>query len=155
MRTERKNRSDCVCCGKWSKTSIKTECKQKYVCADFCANQISPDAIITPGAVSLLTMFPEAYGFSETWRWRCNEQYGCRKEKNNLWLSRMCKRKSEHFFSFYKRWLLIEYLFGNFVLSNVIQEATVVFDINIWKRYLSPDWFRPFFQNRRESNLHW
>lgn len=52
--------SDWNCWSKSSETNTKTESKQNYACADSCANQISPDAIITPGAVSLLTMFPEA-----------------------------------------------------------------------------------------------
>lgn len=40
---------------------MKAQSKQQYGCANQSANQIisSPDAIMIPGAESLLTMFPE------------------------------------------------------------------------------------------------
>lgn len=41
-----------------------------------------PVATSSPGAVSLLEMLPEVYGFSESCRCKCNEQKGCWQETN-------------------------------------------------------------------------
>lgn len=43
-----------------SKTNNKTKTQHKHEYVNYHADQISPDAIITPGAESLLTIFPEA-----------------------------------------------------------------------------------------------
>lgn len=79
----------CLRCGRWGTLSRVNNSKAVPNKVQFLSTkQSKPDAIIIPGADSLLTMFPEAYGFSDTWRWRCREQPGCKQNKGKRALLR-------------------------------------------------------------------
>lgn len=43
---------------------------------------IFPEATMIPGAVSRLAIFPVVYGFSDTFRCRCKEQYGIKMDSS-------------------------------------------------------------------------